>query len=149
MPFDAPAPSPYAAWVFVAAALVLALCGAALAWAGMALTHLEAGHLYASAALLGAMAVGLARARACAYVFALAFFGLTFLALAALAAVAGYDALYGSGGASGWEGVRMLVVGGGAVVAGAVALFFAQIPVGLAVVCALRILAARLRLRWP
>jgi hypothetical protein len=127
--------------VFLAAAAVLALCAAAVCRMAHGLIHPGAAHVFASAAILGAMAVGLARARAWAFIFAVAFFGLSALALVGLAVAVGHDALYGSGGGSGWEGVRTLVIAGAAITMGAVAFFLAQVPVGLALV--------RRRVAWP
>lgn len=127
--------------MFLAAAVVLALCAAAVSRLAYGLIHPGAAHVFASAAVLGAMAVGLARGRGWVFVFAIAFFGLSALALGGFAVSVGHDALYGSGGGSGWEGVRLFVIGGAAVMLGALAFFFAQVPVALAFVWR--------RVAWP
>src|SRR5262245_5673758 len=96
--------------LFVAAALVLLACAGLVGRAAWALTHVEAPHLYASAACLGLMALGLAWARPWAYAFALLFFALVALGIVALAAAAGYAAFTGTE-SDGWAQVRLLVLG--------------------------------------
>jgi len=96
--------------VLIPAALALAV------YAGLALSEaarLSAGDtrtLIATGALIGLFAVGLALRRLWAYAFGLLFLGLSALGYGAAAAFTAYSAFSG-GGASGWEGVRTLVIG--------------------------------------
>jgi hypothetical protein len=116
---------------FLPAALVLLACAGLVGWAAFALTHVEAPHLYASAACLAVMAVGLAWARPWAYAFALQFFSLLALAVVAIAAGFGYAAVTQSGGGDGWGQVRLLVLGSVAVGAALVAAAACALAVGL------------------
>jgi hypothetical protein len=116
--------------LFVPAGLVLLACAGLVAYAAAMLSHVEAAHLYASAACFGLMAVGLAWARPWAYAFALLFFAIVALGVVTLAAGVGYAALTESGN-DGWEGVRQLVLGSLAFVAGLVGALATALVVGL------------------
>lgn len=116
--------------LFVPAGLLLLAFAGLVCYAATALSHIEAPHVYASAACLGLMAVGLAWARPWAYAFALPFFAIVALGIGTLTTAIGYAALTGTE-SDGWAQVRLLVYGSVAVGAGLVGALATALVVGL------------------